>query len=141
MALGYVVEAEAFRSLGLDAYLVEMDGEQIGYADAHFTGDGRDFGGSEDEGDVDVDDAIAGVLELLGGEVEEDGGVGVFPAGVARGEEAADVAGGYSAEESVGDGVEEDIAVGVSGQAFRVVEGHAADAQRYSGLEFVGVVA
>jgi hypothetical protein len=65
VALGDVVEAEAFRGFGLDADLVELDGEQVGDAGAHIAGDGRDFGRGEDEGDVDVDDAVAGVLELL----------------------------------------------------------------------------
>jgi hypothetical protein len=57
-------------------------------------------------------------LQLFQSEVEEDGGVGVFPARVAGGKEAADVAGGDGAEQGVGDGVEQDVAVGVAGEAF-----------------------
>jgi len=141
MALGDVIEIEAFGGFGLDADLVEFDAEEVGDADAHFAGDGRDFGRGENEGGVDVYDAVAGVLEFFKGEIEEDGGVGVFPSRVVGREEGADVARGHCAEEGVGDGVEEDVAVGVAGEAFGVVEREAADAERNAGLEDVRVIA
>ena len=122
VALGDVVEVEALGGFGLDADAVDGDAEEVGDAGAHFTCDGRDFWRGEDERGVDVDDAVAGVVELFQSQVEEDGGVGVFPARVARGEEAADVACGDGAEEGVGDGVEQDVAVGVAGEALGVVE-------------------
>ena len=68
--------------------------EQVGDAGAHLAGDGDDFGRGQNQRGVDVDDAVAGVLQLFHGQVEEDGRVGVLPARVAGREEAADVAGG-----------------------------------------------
>ena len=81
------------------------------------------------------------MLQLLEREIEEDGGVGVFPARIAGREEAADVAGGHGTQQRVGDGVEQHVAVGVAGQALRVVQRHAADAQGHAGLELVRVIA
>ena len=80
-------------------------------------------------------------MQLFQSQVEEDGRIGVFPARVAGREEAADVSGGDGAEQGVSDGVQEYVAVGVAGEAFRVVERESADAQRHAGLECVGVKA
>ncbi len=111
MGLGYVVEAEAFGGFGFNADLIEFHAEQIRDADAHFSGYRRDFGCGQDERGVHVDDAVTGVLDLFEREVEEDGGVGVFPARVVGREEGADVAGSDGAEQGVGDGVQEYVAV------------------------------
>ena len=118
-----------------------LDAEQVGDAGAHFAGDGRDFGRGQNQRGVDVDDAVAGVLQLFEREVEKDGGVGVFPARIAGRKEAADVARGHGAQQRVGNGVQQHVAVGVAGQALGVVQRHAADAQRHAGLEFVRVIA
>ncbi len=81
------------------------------------------------------------MLQLFHGQVEEDGRVGVFPARIAGREEAADIAGGYGAEQGVGNGVQQHIAVGVAGQALGVVERESADAQRHAWFESVRVIA
>ena len=141
VALGDVVEVEALGSFCLDADAVDGEVEEVSDAGAHVTCDGGDFWRGEDECCVDVDDGVAGVGELFEREVEEDGGVGVLPAWVARREEAADVACGDCAEDGVGDGVEEDVAIGMTGEAFRVVKRHAADAERNPGFECVRVPA
>ena len=130
-----------FGGFGFDAYLIDAQIEQVGDAGAHLVGDGRDFGRGQDQGGIDVDDAEAGVLQLLHGEVEEDGRVGVFPAGIAGREEAADVAGGDGAQQGVGDGVQQHVAVGVAGQALGVFERESADAQRHAFFEGVRVIA
>ena len=57
------------------------------------------------------------------------------------GGESYDVAGGHCAEQGVGDGVEQRVAVGVAGEALGVVERHAAHAQRHTGLELMRVIA
>lgn len=115
--------------------------EQVGDAVAEVGGYGADFGSGEHEGGVHIDDAVAGVLNFFEGEVEEDGGIGVFPARVAGRKETADVAGGDGAEQGVGDGVQEHVAVGVSGESFGVGDGEAADFEGHSGLECVRVPA
>jgi hypothetical protein len=83
MTLCHVIQTHAFGRFGLDAYLVHVDAEQIGDTCAHFACDGANFRGSQDEGCVDVDDAETSVVKFFKREVEKDGGVGIFPAGVA----------------------------------------------------------
>src|SRR6185312_52663 len=75
------------------------------------------------------------------GGLEEDGGVCAFPFRIARREEGSDVSGGDGAEEGVGDGVEKQVTVGVTGEAFGVVDFEAANDQWNSGLEGVRVKA
>jgi hypothetical protein len=81
------------------------------------------------------------MLNLFEGQVKEDRGVGILPAWVAGREEAADVARRHGSQQGVGNGVQQHIAIGVTGQAFRVFERHAADAQRYAWFESVRVPA
>jgi hypothetical protein len=95
----------------------------------------------EDQRRVEIDDAVAGVLDLFEGQVEEDRRVGVFPARVAGREEAADVPGRDGAEQRVGDGVQQHVAVGVAGEALGMLDVEAADAQGHSGGECVGIPA
>ncbi len=99
------------------------------------------FGAVKNKRGIHIHDAKSGVLQLFDGEVEKDGGVGVFPARIARREEAADVAGGHGAQQRVGDGVQQHVAIGVTGKALGMVQCHAADAQRYARLECVRVPA
>src|SRR5579863_2951591 len=141
VALGDVIETEAFGGFGLDADLVEVDVEEFGDPGAHVSGDGGNFGRGEDQGAIDVDDLVAGVLELFESELDEDAGVGVFPARIAGRKKGADVAGGDGAEKSVSDGVEEHVAVGVAGEALGMFDGHAADAQGDARLERMRVPA
>ena len=70
------------------------------------------------------------MLQLFQGQVEKDGRVGVFPARIAGREEAADIAGGDGAQQRVGNGVQQHVAVGVAGQALGVVKRQSANAQR-----------
>ena len=114
-----------------------FDIQQVGDTLAQFGGDGTDLGRGQDQRGVDVDDAVAGVLNLFQGKVEKDGGVGVLPAWIAGREEAADVAGGDCAEQRVGNGVQQHVAVGVAGEAFGMIDCQAADLERHAGLECV----
>src|SRR5580658_5320411 len=104
---------------------------------AKFGGDRGDLGRGQDQRGVYVYDAIADVLNFFESQVEKDGGVGVLPTRIARREEAADVAGGNSAEERVGNGVQQHVAVGVAGQAFGMIDGQAADLEWHARLECV----
>ncbi len=102
---------------------------------------GGEFGGLEDDGDVDVVDGVAGGVHEGEGVLEEDLGIGVFVLGMVVGEKLADVGFGESAEDGIGEGVEEDIAIGVGGAAFVVLEGVAPDDEREIGFEAVEVEA
>ncbi len=138
---GGAVLGEAFGGLALDADVVDVDAEEVGDALAHLAGQGNDLGAVHDEDAVDVDDFEADEGDLFERGLEEEGGVGALPLGVGGGEEGADVAGGDCAEEGVGDGVEEEVAVGVAGEAFGVIDLEAADDQRHVLLEGVRVKA
>jgi hypothetical protein len=105
MALGNVVEVQTFGGFGLDAYLIDPNSQEIRDMGAHFSGHWKDLGSGQNERGVDVHDLIAGVLEFFQGEIEEDGGIGVFPAGIAGREEATDIAGSHSTQKSVSDRV------------------------------------
>jgi len=123
VALSDMVEVEALRGFGLDAYAVDGEVEKVSDTGTYLTCNGGDFGCGKDKRSVDVDDAVASVVDLFKSEIEKDRGIGVLPAWVARGEEAANITSCDCAEKSVGDGVEENVAVRVASEAFRVVEG------------------
>ena len=69
------------------------------------------------------------VLDFFERQVEEDGGIGVLPAGVSGREEGADITGRNSAQQCVGNGVKQNITIAVAGQPFGVINGDAADTQ------------
>ncbi len=73
---------------------------------------------------------VAGGGDLFERRLQEDAGGRALPARIAGRKEGADIAGGDRAEQGVGDGVEEHVAVGVAGEAFGVLDGEAADDQR-----------
>ena len=135
------VLGEAFGGFALDADVFEVEQEKVGDALAQFGSNGDDLGAVHDEHTVDVDDLVAGEGDFFERGLEEDGGVSALPFGVGGREEGADVAGGDCAEQGVGDGVKEEVAVGVAGEAFGMVDLEAADDERDAGLESVGVKA
>jgi len=132
---------EAFGGLALDADVVDVDAEEVGDALAHLSRERDDLGAVHDEDAVDVDDLEADEGDFFERGFEENGGVGALPLGVGGGEEGADVSGGYGSEEGVGDGVEEEIAVGVAGEALGMVDAQTTDDEGYAFLEGVGVEA
>ena len=107
MRLGYVIQTEALRRLGLDADFAGLDAEELGDALAQLAGDRDDLGLRHHEHGVDVDDAIAGGGDLFERRLQKDGGGCALPARIAGREEGADVAGGDRAEQCVGDGVQQ----------------------------------
>src|SRR5207237_6563422 len=68
---------------------------------------------------------------------EEQGGVCSLPARVSRREQCADIRRIQGPQQSVSDGVQQDIAIGVSAEAFGMRDFHAANFQRYTALEFM----
>jgi hypothetical protein len=75
--------------------------------------------------------------QLFEREVQKNRGVGILPAWIAGREKAANVACGYGAQQRVSNGVQQHIAVGVAGQALRVIDCDATDFQLQAGLEGV----
>ena len=134
---GYMVEAEAFGRLRFDAHLAGFDSQQPGHAFAEFAGDGDNLRLGHDEHGVDVDDLETRGRDLFQRGLQEDAGGRALPAWIAGREEGADIAGGDRAQQRIGDGVQEDVAVGVAGEALGVRDGQAANHQRHAGLEGV----
>src|SRR5271165_6702131 len=132
-----VIDVETFRSFGLDANIGWAHVQEFGDALAKFGGDGTDFWRGQDQRGVNIQNAITGVLNFFESQVEKDGGVGVFPAWIARRKEAADVSGGDGTKERVGYSVQQNVAVGVAGQALRMIDGKAADLERHTRFERV----
>ena len=100
---------------------------------------GTDFGSEKDEGGIQVDDCVTCGFYAGEGFLKKDGGVGILPLRVGGWKERADVGAGDGSEERVGDGVEENVAVGMASETVSVGQGDAADSERDGGLEFVGV--
>lgn len=133
--------------LGFDVDEGFVDADEAGEVAADSVFDGRELRAFEDDGGVEVGEAVAGVLGEGEGFEEEEVGGGVLPAGVGVWEELSDVGEGEGAEDGVGEGVEEGVAVGVADGAFVVLEGDASEDEGAAlacggeGFESVEVVA
>lgn len=116
-----------FVSFAFDVNLIEFDFEELGnvVADGIFVG--TEFGFLEDDGDVDVVDVVLGGVHFFDGLDEENTGVGAFPLWVVIGEELADIGEGECTKDGIGDGVVDDIAIGMADAAAVVIEGDTAD--------------
>lgn len=127
---------DALVRLGLHIHTVEVDGEQVGEACPDRFAVGGELGAFEDDRGVEVADRQAfGVhaAECLGEEVARIASL-VLRGRV--GEELADVGLGECAEECVGDGVEEGVAVGMRDGGVVVGDGDTAEDE---GLGVAGV--
>lgn len=133
--------------LSLDVDAAGLDGEDAGEVGAHGVLVRGESWALEDDGGVEVFDVPAERGGAVRGGGEEDLGVLGLVARVGVGEELADVGEGKGAENRVGDGVVEGVAIGVGDGAGIVGEGDspedegAAPAGGRVGLEAVEVVA
>ena len=132
---------DVFVGLTLEVDLVVLAVEQGGEVLADVVLVGAELGPLEDDGNVEVAEGVPGFAHEPVGLGDEEVGGGVLPAGVVVGEELADVGLGESAEDGVGGGVVDDIAVAVPGWAAVVVEFDAADDEGAAGFEAVEVEA
>jgi hypothetical protein len=82
-----------------------------------------------------------GLFDGFVGEGQHFGGISALVGGIGIGKELAYVPQVRSAEEGVGDGVEEDVGVAVADEVMVMVEGEAAETERAAPCEAVGVVA
>lgn len=95
----------------------------------------------EDHGGINVDDAITSIgRELLSVE-QKLNGIGAMPFGRRVGEMHANIAESECAEDSIGDGVAEDIGIGVAGETEFAGDRYAAENERASGFNAVGIPA
>jgi hypothetical protein len=86
-------------------------------------------------------DGAAAIAHELAGVFEEDRGGGAFPLRVGGREKCSNVGSGNGTEQSVGEGMQQDVSVGVAAQALVVRQLETADSKRDAGLESVRVPA
>src|SRR5262249_5403813 len=131
--------ADLFRCLELDADAVELDSERMRDPFADRAAVVLQLRALEDDGGIDVDDRVAELERKLFRVAEEDERIASFPARVGIGEMHTDIAEGGGAENGIGDGVGEDVGVGVSGESEFAGDGDAAENERAAGLDAVHV--
>ena len=139
--MGYcsVVGAHALRRFGLYANLLRLDAEKPGHMSLDLPGMRADLGRGQDEGGVHVGNGIARASHLLQRFGYKDGGVGPLPLGIGGRKESSDIARGDRAQQRIGQRVEQDIAIGMAGQALIVRQKNAADLERNAGAKLVGI--
>ncbi len=96
---------------------------------------------SQDQRAVDIADLVAGFVDQSQRFFHEEHRIGALPLGIARRKVGSDVTGGDGTEQSVGQGMQQDIAIGVAGEAAGVRQRDAPDLQRDAGPELVRVPA
>ena len=99
----------------------------------------RELGALGDHRHVDAGDLRFHLHDDTPGLADENRGVGVLPARIAGWEILSDVARTGGAQQCVGDGVQNRVAVGVAGQAAGVADAHAAQDERARIVEGVDV--
>ena len=114
MSDGGVVQIQAFGGFCFEADAIGGDAEQLGDTGADRRGVRSDLRSGEDEAGVEVSDGVAGIVHASQGFAQEDDRIRAFPSGVRRREKRADVGRGHGTEQRVGDGVQQDVAVGVA---------------------------
>src|SRR5262249_55246173 len=77
----------------------------------------------------------------LQGFFQKDRRVGAFPLWIRRRKQRAYVGSTNRAEQRIGDGVQENVSVGVAAESLVVMDRHASDLERHAGHELVGVPA
>ena len=112
-----------------------LDAERAREAAAHLLAVRRDPRLLADQDAVRVDELEAGLAHLRVGVAQQVERVGAVPARVAGGEERADVAEPGRAEHGVGERVRDHVAVGVAGEAARMLDRDAAEHERNAVLE------
>ena len=141
MGDGCVIRAHAFGGLGFHANLSGLDAEKAGHVSLDLPGMGPDLGRSQDERGVHVGDGVARASHLAQGFFKKDGGIGALPLGIGGRKESSDIAGGDRAQQRIGQRVEQDIAVGMAGQALIVRQKNAADLKGNAGAKLMGIPA
>src|ERR1700678_747670 len=134
-----VVGAHALGSFGLNPYLRRLDAQQGGDVLLNGGGVRSDLWSGENESAIDVADLVAGLVDQLQRLLDEDGRICAFPLGIAGREIGSDVAGGNGAEQRVGDGMQQDVTIRMTGKSSVMRDGETADFERDAVFELVGV--
>lgn len=125
LALADRADALVGLSLNVDAF--DRNAQEAGQIIADGLLGGCEPRSFEDDDGVGVDDAPAGCMDPTEGLGDKDRGIRACPAGVGVGEDLADVRASDRSEEGVGEGVEEDVAIGVACGSAVMFESNAAD--------------
>ncbi len=127
MRNGGIVGAHAFGGLCFDSHTRRVDAEQTGDVLLNRLGMRADLRSSEDQSAIHISHHVSRVLDLLAGFADKDRRVCALPFGISRGEVGSDVSRGNCAQQGIGQGVQQYVAVGVSGETAVVWNQHAAD--------------
>jgi hypothetical protein len=98
-----------------------------------------EFRAFEDDGGIDVGNAITPIGREFLCVKEELNGTSAAPLGSSIGEVHADVAEGEGAKNGVGDGMGEDIGIGMTGETELAGDGYAAEDKRPAGFDAMSI--
>lgn len=132
-----VICAQAFGSLGFEANRIRRDIQQFSYAGANCACVWDDPGLGQHEGGIKVRDRVASVGDSSQSLPQENRRVGALPFRVRGWEKRANIRRGDGAEQGIGNGVEENVSVGVAAESSGMRQGNAANSQRNTGDELV----
>lgn len=131
----------AFRCLCFDPHAIFGNGAQLGYSLTNRAGVRADLWRRQNQRRIEIDQRVARGRNALQSLAQKHGRVRPFPLWVTGRKERTDVGPGDCAEQSVGDGVQQHVSIGVAAKAFIVRKFDATDDERNSGRELVRVVA
>src|ERR1700730_3113081 len=136
-----IIRPHALRGLGFHAHAIRGDPQQFGHMISNRGRVRANLWGRKNQGRVHIHQRIASRAHPLDRLRQKEGRVGALPARVGRRKEGTNIRCGNRAQQSVGDSVQEDVAVRVPAQSLRMRQGQAANLQRNAPLEFVRIPA
>lgn len=132
--------ADVFASFGFDIHAFGRPLQEAGQIVPNGRFDRPQFGFLGENGDVGIDRLPAPALELRQGFAEETLRGHVFPLRVRIGVSVANVAQTHRAQQGIGEGMQDDIGIRMANQSARMGNADAAEDQRPSFGQAVGVV-
>jgi len=109
-----VIRTHAFRRFGFDTNCIFRDPQQLSNVGAKRSSVRTDLGRGQDQRRVEVHDCIAGLVYPPERFLQKDRRVSPLPSRVGRREERPDIRRSDCSQQGIGDGVEEDVAVGMA---------------------------
>src|SRR5260370_41767062 len=134
-----VFRVQSLRGFGLQPNTVRGNAQQLSEANANHASMRADLRRRQDQTGIHVGDGISSLTHAFQGLAEKDYRVRILPLRVGWGKQRSDIGCGHGSEQRVSDGVEQDIPIGVSAKSQAMGELDAANFQRNSGTELVGV--
>jgi len=138
---GRSVKIEPLWSLRLQPNTITLNAEQLRHPRANRCSVRTDLRSRQDQARIEVGDRVSGVVHSLQRLPQKDHGVGAFPLRVRGRKQRSNVWRRNGSEQRVGNGVKQDVSIGVTAESMVVLESNAPDLQWNARAEFVGVKA